>query len=225
MRGYQPVYVWVADLGAELSCTTLGSPGHSDQHRSARRDLAEYAVRTVVREQNMAGEVEILRCCDVCGGHEHGRPQVVGAPLHISASSSGRQAVVAICDSPVGVDIEILDKTHEPPTNVLTTAEMTTLQGLGHPERWQAFLRLWTAKEAVTKADGRGLLAPLQQLDVSGALRLPCTWVTLEGTRWYTQVVEIPALGVPTGFIALATGAPARIVWRTLEPVSSGAHQ
>jgi phosphopantetheinyl transferase len=60
-----------------------------------------------------------------------------------------------MADAPIGVDIEPLREV-EPPWSLLHPNERETLETLTGAARMDAFLRLWTAKEAYLKALGVG---------------------------------------------------------------------
>lgn len=114
----------------------------------------------------------------------HGRPELHGTHrdrLRFNWSHSADRALVAIARSvQPGIDLE-----HRPRRagrNVLALAqrffapaEADALGALPADERAAAFLRLWTVKEAVLKAQGRGLAYGLHrvvvQLDGSAATR------------------------------------------------------
>ena len=79
--------------------------------------------------------------------------------LHFSLSHSGHWAVCAICDTPVGVDVELLRCTLRIARRFFHPEELTATDSV--------FLtRLWTAKEAFVKALGRGLTIPLDSFVV-----------------------------------------------------------
>jgi 4'-phosphopantetheinyl transferase len=86
-----------------------------------------------------------------------GAPYIPGGP-HLSISHSGALEAVAVCELPVGVDVERIR-----PLRALALArrffppvEADALAALPEAERDAAFLRLWTAKEAYVKALGTG---------------------------------------------------------------------
>lgn len=93
--------------------------------------------------------------------HEpNGRPVVRGAAVHVSASH-GRGVVAAAASThfPVGVDVEAVRRV---PVRDLTrrwlrAAEAEWIERREPDERIVAFLWLWTQKEALGKACGRGL--------------------------------------------------------------------
>ncbi|MGA0588655.1 4'-phosphopantetheinyl transferase family protein [Dyella sp. KRB-257] len=105
----------------------------------------------------------------------HGRPELHGAHrgrLRFNWSHSADRALVAIARSvQPGIDLE-----HRPrraDRNVLALAqrffapvEADALGALPADERAAAFLRLWTVKEAVLKAQGRGLAYGLHRVVV-----------------------------------------------------------
>ncbi len=104
---------------------------------------------------------------------EHGRPLL--APVHDPAlgfnwSHSGSDALIAVGRNIApGIDLE---RSRERPRALeiaqryFTPDEAATLAGLPVDERHAAFLQLWTAKEAVLKALGRGIAFGLHRLSI-----------------------------------------------------------
>lgn len=102
----------------------------------------------------------------------HGKPSLgAAAPYEFSLSHSGTLNWLAIARHPVGVDGQV----HRPrqpdylaiARRYFTPRELATLQALHEPALRVAFYRLWTRKEAVVKALGRGLAFGLARLEVS----------------------------------------------------------
>lgn len=105
---------------------------------------------------------------------EHGRPELVSPwrdALQFNWSHSGEKAIIAVARDVVpGIDIERL----RPRPRVMALAdrffhpaEAAALEVLDNTQREEAFLRLWTCKEAVLKALGRGLAFGLERLHVT----------------------------------------------------------
>jgi 4'-phosphopantetheinyl transferase len=119
---------------------------HDDLRRLGHDLLRMLAAHTVGVS---AAEVRVVQLCPDCGG-PHGRPELVGVcgPLSLSASVSHADGVTAaaVSAAAIGVDVESV---------------------AGGSWRADALARLlppapdpladWTAREAVLKADGRGL--------------------------------------------------------------------
>lgn len=102
----------------------------------------------------------------------HGRPQLAGGDRDCNWSHSGPWLLVALGDGvQVGVDIE----TRRPRPRALEIArrylhprEAEALAALAAGPRDLAFLRLWCAKEALLKAQGRGLAHGLDRFEIAG---------------------------------------------------------
>jgi phosphopantetheinyl transferase len=96
---------------------------------------------------------------------EHGKPELADAHVHgvhFNLSHASELAAVAICDHPVGIDIEHLDATLDPATADLVFTEEEKRRCRTHADH----LRTWTAKEAVVKACGLGMNLPLRHFSV-----------------------------------------------------------
>lgn len=103
---------------------------------------------------------------------DSGKPTVGGAPypVHFSLSHNEAGTVVAVCRSPVGVDLEALDQPAggDMLAFFLSPRERAALQVSENGEsRREAFLKLWTLKEAYTKLLGTGLAAEFSDLEFS----------------------------------------------------------
>ncbi len=148
---------------------------------------------------------------------EHGRPALALAhdqSLGFNWSHSGSHALIAIGRHVApGIDIERLrgrPRALAIAERFFSAGEVAGLAGLPPAERTLAFLELWTAKEAVLKALGRGIAFGLDRLSVAASAgRL--TLQQLEGDdvdAWQLQRLAVdPAL-----VAALAwRGGPRRI--------------
>jgi 4'-phosphopantetheinyl transferase len=106
--------------------------------------------------------------------NEHGRPAF--ATAHASAidfnwSHSADRALIAIGhDVSLGIDIEQLrerPRALDIAERYFSADEAASLRAVVDDERAKLFLELWTAKEAVLKALGRGIAFGLHRLSIS----------------------------------------------------------
>ena len=105
-----------------------------------------------------------------------GKPRLISDTGHergfFSLAHSGSAGACACSPSPVGIDIEFVSWDLEVELlarSVLSPSEKRQIEVLGSRDRVRAFLRCWTAKEALSKANGMGLGIGFEQLtfDVS----------------------------------------------------------
>lgn len=106
--------------------------------------------------------------------NEHGRPHFAaahGTPLDFNWSHSGERALVAIGrGAALGIDLELRReraRALEIAERYFSPDEAAALRRLPVTERSVAFLELWTAKEAVLKALGRGIAFGLHRLSIN----------------------------------------------------------
>lgn len=146
------VDVWVLRLSA--------SPLPPTQRRSATSaELRRAAVAAAA-----GAPPESVRLSTSAGG---GPTVVTPVGFGCSSSHSGRWVAVAVGRGPVGVDVEEVRAVRWLPELIelhLTERERFDVRGAEDPH--QAFLRLWTRKEACLKACGLGLRVPLRCIDV-----------------------------------------------------------
>jgi 4'-phosphopantetheinyl transferase len=129
----------------------------------------------------------------------------VGA--HVSVAHAGDRVAVAVCrQAAIGVDVEVLGRfgaaelaetaaaVLAPGEHVRTAAELTTT---------------WTRKEALLKATGEGLLAPLDRVVLSPPSAPPRV------LRWDGGPVRLHDLHAPAGHVgalAVLGARPHRVV-------------
>lgn len=147
------------------------------------------------------------------GAGDFGKPRLIDFPrLHFNFSHSGDWALAAVADAgPVGVDLEEmrpLSEHGELAARFFSTAENAALAALPHEQRLRAFYEIWTKKEAVVKADGRGLAMPLHSFSVPQAAR---------GATQPDGLWTVCTLDAPDGCVA-ATAFPARVRAAVLRP-------
>ena len=124
----------------------------------------------------------------------HGKPYLLSGP-EFSLTHGGALAAILIADSPCGVDTEPLDRAAKQPERLFSAQELA--MGL-------APAALWTRKEAVFKADGRGAALFREKIDVSGRTA-PCGGRTFALT---THIVRAHALSCAA---AEPVGAPVEL--------------
>ncbi len=141
------------------------------------------------------------------------------AELCFNWSHSGTWALAAVARHvPLGVDLECRQRK----VNALPLAqrffadsEFRYLQGLPSEIRAAAFLRLWTGKEAVLKALGRGISSGLDKVVLSVSPEQELCIASLALSAIPDKALQLQSLPVPrqNAFAALAwLGGPCRIV-------------
>lgn len=171
------VTLWWCVLRASAAqlqaCTRVLSPAEharaarfGDAHLRDRYVIGRAALRSVLgRRLGVAPRaVPIVRGA-------RGRPQLAGdSQLDFNVSHTGDVALLGILSGArLGVDVERTDRN----INVagiarkfLTAAERASLSSLDADSARLTVLRLWTCKEAMSKATGDALSAPFASLDV-----------------------------------------------------------
>jgi 4'-phosphopantetheinyl transferase len=170
-----PVDAWIVGLdAAAATATATASESRGDAATgAARRAFARVATRAILGYTLgvAAAEVEISRRCAHCGHPTHGKPALVGAPdVSFSVSHSADRALIAVSRGvEVGADIEVLrprrylDRLGR---RVFAVDEYAGWERLPEGRQLEAFLAVWTAKEAYLKAIGKGVTVPLRDLTV-----------------------------------------------------------
>lgn len=152
------------------------------RHMTEKRRLAVERIRSEAdRKRTAAGEMlarEMLsRRCGMNPSEitfartERGKPYAAGLPVHFSVSHSGERILCAVCDSPVGADIERIRPVRESlirrVCNDRAGGEYSYVceSGISDEERLRRFFLVWTGKEAYVKYLGTGI-ASLRDADV-----------------------------------------------------------
>ena len=152
------IHLWLLDQPATLTPRALSAFAHAEVGRL----LKAYG--------NAGSPPALMR-------DEHGKPHVLDAGFpHFNLSHSGRLVALAFSHAcPVGIDVEALRRRHgslDLATRYFAAQEAQALGALDVAEQQAAFVHLWTCKEAVLKALGRGLAFGLDRLrfELDGAL-------------------------------------------------------
>lgn len=131
-----------------------------------------------------AGEAQPLEI--ICGAH--GKPALKSGRMEFSLSHSGGWCAAAICDAPVGVDVQRLVPFNPALAKRFFTADEQEYIA-SQSDRDMAFTRIWGMKESYIKALGLGLSMPLNSFSA----------LELEAHIWHTALEAcILAVCVPT---------------------------
>ncbi|MBI1293545.1 4'-phosphopantetheinyl transferase superfamily protein [bacterium] len=191
------------EVVAELEQTL--SP--EEMARAGRFHFAEDACRFVVRRgvlRHLLGGLIGVSPADVCFAFgPQGKPRLAPpydrSGVHFNLSDSGDMALLAwTIGAEIGVDLEQI----RPMPDALALAqrffakdEEAWLRQMPEDERDTAFFRCWTCKEAVVKAMGDGLTAPLQSFVATHWTRPPVVrWVDVPTApdHWTLHLPDAP---------------------------------
>jgi 4'-phosphopantetheinyl transferase len=166
------------ELGA-LECTLSASERSQAERFHFSGDRTRYVIRCGLLRRILSRYLEISSDEIVFSYGPFGKPEIISekghSRLHFSVSHSHGLAIYAVTRCcPVGVDVEFL----RPVPDARSIAELyfsgkevKALTEVAEKFRPEAFLRLWTRKEAWLKATGEGLsgLDGLRELDLSSS--------------------------------------------------------
>lgn len=95
----------------------------------------------------------------------NGKPYIAGCPLHFNLSHSGGRVICAVCEYPIGADIQKLSP-YKPAlsSRFFTGEEQAYLSESDNKDI--DFTRIWSLKESYIKALGTGLSMPLNSFSV-----------------------------------------------------------
>lgn len=173
-RSAAAVQLWCAypdDLLAEpvaQACASLLS--ESEQARWERFKFAkrrrEHAATHALKRRALSASFPLAPEAWQFTENAHGKPSIgTECDLHFNVSNSDKLVVCLVAQgAEVGVDVEPCARAAEIlklAGRVFSPSEQAQLQALGHAERLDRALSLWTLKEAYIKARGMGLALPL----------------------------------------------------------------
>lgn len=165
---------WLLSVSRYVSAMDQGAPGKildaEERERAAKfvraEDQQRYTAAHVGLRELLGGYLDMEPAavpftredCPGCGG-PHGRPAVVGMPLHFNMSHAGDLVLFAFAGSPIGADVERVQPVSvvDQVAQSLHPTERAELAALGEADRPAAFARCWTRKEAYLKGIGTGL--------------------------------------------------------------------
>ena len=219
----EELQLWRVELtGADILFEACMSYLTEEEHaRSARRRHAQSRRQFVIGRgclRLLLGAVleTAPRLVPITAG-PHGKPELPspGSAVSFNVAHSGDTVLIALCrHASVGVDLEQINPSLEfmPVAQAsFTRTETMKLAELTDPaQQRMAFYRCWTQKEAVAKADGRGLALPMSSFEVpiSPAHSAPVSikQPSRTGSKVY-YVTGLPLGGAEfAGAVALDTG-------------------
>ncbi len=201
--------VYPDDSNFDLSLAASHFPEDVLRNMDAMNDSA--------RRDHIAGRIALSRAagkplaCDLTVRYsESGQPHMVGSDAHCTVSHSRAWGAAAVAETHViGIDIEYIRAHHDALIDyVSTSTERAVLQSLKNVD---VLTLMWTAKEAVMKAEGKGLMNPrsleiinLEHVRGSTILTVQMAPGTLGCILWFVYVYTIP-----TGNMHLSVAIPA----------------
>ena len=98
--------------------------------------------------------------------NEFGKPSLPNLPIHFSLSHCKDAVACAVSDHNIGIDMEsIVPYNPDVARRVCCPAELEMLEK--STNKAVEFIKIWTAKEAVSKYEGMGLSLQFAEIDVS----------------------------------------------------------
>ncbi len=222
------VHVWHGTLEASPDAVTPTEESRARRMGSPRR-RREFLVARGALRRVLAGTLGIDPLLVPIVQGAHGKPRLGSdrrPPIGFNFSHSGDRFVVAIAlGMEPGVDIERIRARRDLAGLArwsFSPAEQEEVAAA--PEPMDAFYRVWSRKEAVIKADGRGIAIGLDRFDVNAgepSALLDARWEGAapgEAAHW-----SLHSLEAPSGYAAaLAVRRPAVEVIVRVPPPPSG---
>lgn len=169
------VELWWADLDEGANVSRDGWLSDAELARAGRfrlaRDSTRYKTCRALLRLLLADHLGCSPAAVPLTTGVHGKPRLAGhANLNFNVSHSGSLALFGVTSlGPLGVDIEARDERFDDfeatAAVCLTAGELEELSSRPQAERFSAFLRGWTRKEACLKAIGSGFAIEPTEVD------------------------------------------------------------
>lgn len=217
------VHIWYAPLDqphpavARLEETLAPDEWERLRRFHFARDARRYAVRRGFLRALLAAYLQLSPQSISFAYGPQGKPALAGpgaeAGLDFNLSDSGEMAAYVFGrGQALGIDIEEereITDAHQLGERNFSPEEYAWLQSRPPHESSPAFLRCWTCKEAVVKALGDGLMAPLQAFTAAHWEEPPrLRWANPPGQEWSLRLLNPP----PGYRAALALPGPVQSV-------------
>jgi 4'-phosphopantetheinyl transferase len=170
-------------------------------HAGLRIVLAEYIPE---KPGAMRFEINAFGKPALAQGTTHGN-------IQFNLSHSGELALVAVTrDRPIGVDVEWIKPLADHlkiASRYFAADELDALKNVSASKSQEAFIQLWTGKEAFIKARGEGLNVPFSQFSLATLIEHPgrtSTRVRLPGDRTDWSVYRLKLVDGYLGAVAAA---------------------
>ena len=171
------VQIWTCELARSAAdvaamATALSDAEHARAARFGRPELRDrYIVGRATLRDILAAALDTDPASLVILRGTRGRPLVEGADLDFNVSHTRGTALFGIARSGrIGIDVEHGERELNVPgvaRKFMSPGEQSMLERLEGHARRRALLRLWTCKEAMSKATGDALSAPFRRMDVA----------------------------------------------------------
>ena len=210
------LWTWNLDVDREVLAQLEGVLVHGEWRRVRRCSSHQIARRFIARRgilRRILGLYLDLPPHDVqIIYNDHGKPLLapdLSPPLQFNLSDSGELAALAVgIGHPLGIDIERLRPLPDGDAlavNFLSVQEVEQFKRAASATRANIFFRLWTRREAISKAEGVGLPLFSDQFSLDDfAERRPPNSGSVSAPHW--RDTHLHELTLPAGYIgALAT--------------------
>ena len=173
------VHLWQVDLAVVAAAEQRWQQilSADERARAARfhfpRDRQHYTATRALLRTILASYIAAHPAKLVFRYSEKDKPSLAlaGNQVEFNVSHSGTTALLAFARGrALGVDVERIREDLDPAVlahRFFSTHEQNQLAAIPPSEKYHAFFRCWTRKEAYIKARGTGLSLPLDQFDVS----------------------------------------------------------
>lgn len=202
------VHIWLEWIDAARESEGSATLDDDELLRAGRfrfeRDRRRFVARRAFLRRILAGYAGVAPVSIRYRRSDAGKPELLDSQgLAFSTSHADGLAIVAVAtQGEVGVDVERVRpvaEAHDLARRLFTDRESEHLGSLPAAMVSEAFLRLWTRKEAYVKALGRGLSMPLDGFEV---LPLADGDVVASGDAEDGPAIRLWSVDVPAGYVA-----------------------
>jgi 4'-phosphopantetheinyl transferase len=186
------------DISA-TECDRLWQILSEDERSRADRFKREYLKRNFIAARGNLREILAPRLsCEAekiqFSYSDRGKPYIQDCPyVYFNLSHSQDWAIYAVCsDRKVGIDLEYINPQCDVDSiaeRYFLPSEQKIISSLCDRDKYLAFYRAWTLKEAYGKATGDGIANILNYIDVTSLLEMPMG-KTLQIKEWTLKLLS-----------------------------------